>query len=448
MDQALSRGLREKLDASGKDCPEASLLAAFYDRALPPAEASRWETHFSACARCQEQLAVLARTEPALAEVRVAAEPSPFRRFWTARWLAPLATAAAALILWVAVRPAPPTVTAPTLSDATQPVLERQQPAAPDAKMAAKTAEADQFETDATRKKADANVGATQEKRAEGKLQDAAPAPKKPSQFDELQASGARDRAAPVAMESKAEETQAQVGSAQTSAQTTRAQVSTPASQPAGQPPAQKETEVTSAAQSPALGRMDPTARRDAALAQKTAEPDAAEKSREAEARRPRAGLAAPPRQEETVPADKSATNDLKRKQDASESPALRLEAGVFRGGPVLAVAPGGKVLWRVGSAGTIEKSSNAGKTWTPQVTPVTADLFAASAPSGKVCWVVGAAGTILRTVDGEKWEKVASPVETDLHSVSARDAANASVITADGKTYVTSDGGRTWQQK
>jgi hypothetical protein len=193
---------------------------------------------------------------------------------------------------------------------------------------------------------------------------------------------------------------------------------------------------------------MDPTARRDAALAQKTAEPDAAEKSREADARRPRAGLAAPPRQQETVPADKSATNELKKKQVASESQNLRLEAGFFRRGPMLAVAPGGKVLWRVGASGVIEKSSDAGKTWTPQAAPVTANLFAASAPSGKVCWVVGAAGTILRTVDGEKWEIVTSPVQADLQAVSARDAANASVTTADGKTYLTSDGGRTWQQK
>jgi hypothetical protein len=444
MDQALKRSLRENLGASGKDCPDAALLAAYYDRALPSAEASRWEAHFSACARCQEQLTVLARTEPALADVSPATETSLFRRFWTARWLAPLATAAAALVLWVAVRPGPPTLTTTTVSESTQPAVARPQSAAPDAKLAAKTAGPEQFETDALRKKADANVGATQQKRMEGKLQDGALAPKKPSQVDELRANESRDRAATLPAERKAEEAQAPAASGQISAQTTRAQATLPASQPAGQPTGQKETEVV-AAQTPAPGRIDPTARRDAALTQKSAEPDAADKSREGEARRP----GAPPRQEENVPAEKVATSELKSKEAVTaDSQRQRMQAGLFRAGPLLAVAPGRKVMWRFGAGGMIEKSSDAGKTWTMQASPVTADLRAASAPSVKVCWVVGAAGTILRTVDGEKWEQVESPTLADLQLVSARDAANATVTTVEGKIYVTSDGGRTWRQK
>jgi hypothetical protein len=441
MDAALARSLREKLDASGKNCPDAALLAAYFDRALPPDEAARWEAHFSACARCQEQLAVLARTEPALAETSAAAEPGVFRRFWTARWLAPLATAAAAVALWVVVRPTPPVPATPPLSDMSQPSVERPQPAAavPDATLAGKSVGPAQAGKDATRDKSDAITRGAYAQRAEGKLQSAAPEPKKPSQCDELPASGARDRVPAVAAERKAEETEVQTRAAQIPAPASQSQMPRPASQPADQAAGQKETEIA-AAQAPPVGRMDPAVRRNEALPARTAESDSAEK------RRATAPPGAPPRQEEVLPAEKSASSELRKKQIESQS--IREGMLAFRSPQIVATAPGGKIVWRFGPGGLIEKSSNAGKTWTRQASPVAADLRAGSAPSADVCWAVGTAGTILRTADGEKWEKIAAPAEMALQAVSARDADNASVTTADGRTFVTSDGGRTWRQK
>ncbi len=103
----LRRALSQRLDTSGKECPDASLLAAYFDRELTPAEA-KWELHFSTCARCQGQLAALARSEPR-------AEQPALRRFWHLpvrqaglRWIAPLATAAAAAALWIVLRPTLP----------------------------------------------------------------------------------------------------------------------------------------------------------------------------------------------------------------------------------------------------------------------------------------------------------------------------------------------------
>ena len=140
MEKALRRTLRERLDASGKDCPDASLLAAYFDRDLPEKEVARWETHFSSCTRCQEQLAILARTESA--ESRPAAQPAAWRRFWTLRWVAPLATAAAAVALWVALRPLPPDVTALRTGEIAQRAA-KEEANVPLAQAPAKPAEAD-----------------------------------------------------------------------------------------------------------------------------------------------------------------------------------------------------------------------------------------------------------------------------------------------------------------
>jgi hypothetical protein len=114
--------------------------------------------------------------------------------------------------------------------------------------------------------------------------------------------------------------------------------------------------------------------------------------------------------------------------------------------------APGGKQLWRIGPAGSLEHSKDAGLNWIQQISGVYTDLLAGSAPSAKVCWIVGNAGTILRTTDGgTHWTKLDSPVTNDLTGVRADDAKHAWIWfvpdqqTGLVKTYQTSDGGRTW---
>ena len=74
-----------------------------------------------------------------------------------------------------------------------------------------------------------------------------------------------------------------------------------------------------------------------------------------------------------------------------------------------------------------------------------TQDLTAGAAPEPTVCWVVGRAGTVLVTTDGRTWQPVAFPEPVDLVAVQARDGRAATVITADGRTFRTADGGRTW---
>ena len=81
MDGLLRRSLARDSRASG-DCPEAELLAAYFDQSLGADEAAGYELHFSQCARCREQLAAMARAgaeqsaapalEPALVNARAA----------------------------------------------------------------------------------------------------------------------------------------------------------------------------------------------------------------------------------------------------------------------------------------------------------------------------------------------------------------------------------------
>jgi hypothetical protein len=109
--------------------------------------------------------------------------------------------------------------------------------------------------------------------------------------------------------------------------------------------------------------------------------------------------------------------------------------------------APGGQVSWRVGQAGIIEFSPDAGKSWTVQPSGVIGDLLSGSAPSGKVCWIVGRAGTLLRTTDGgAHWQKLHPPSQEDLHYVFAVDARQATVSLTNGK-YQTTDAGITWKK-
>jgi hypothetical protein len=127
-----------------------------------------------------------------------------------------------------------------------------------------------------------------------------------------------------------------------------------------------------------------------------------------------------------------------------SEKPQLRLATSI---GEVTISAPGETVSWRVGQAGVIEFSSDAGKTWTLQPSGVTTDLLGGSAPSEKVCWIVGGAGTILRTTDaGTHWQKIRPPVQDDIRTIVAVDARRVTISLTNG-SYQTTDGGATWNK-
>jgi photosystem II stability/assembly factor-like uncharacterized protein len=84
--------------------------------------------------------------------------------------------------------------------------------------------------------------------------------------------------------------------------------------------------------------------------------------------------------------------------------------------------------------------------TWATQQTGATTDLTAGSSPSTDVCWLVGRVGLVLRTTDaGRQWERAPFPETVDITAVAASNALNATVTSADGRRFQTTDGGRTW---
>jgi hypothetical protein len=167
----------------------------------------------------------------------------------------------------------------------------------------------------------------------------------------------------------------------------------------------------------------------------------------------PGSGAAAPKSQAVSADAISAVTESVEvsaAPQSAVNGRAM-LRAAALQNPHVIA-APGNKQLWRLGAAGSLERSKDKGLTWIPQLSGVYTDLLAGSAPSGKVCWIVGASGTILRTTDGgTHWSKLESPVIHDLTGIHATDATHASIWfvsdqqTGLVQTYQTSDGGRTW---
>jgi hypothetical protein len=102
-------------------------------------------------------------------------------------------------------------------------------------------------------------------------------------------------------------------------------------------------------------------------------------------------------------------------------------------------------IRWRIRGL-TIERSTDAGTTWTPQPTGARAPFTAGASPAPDVCWLVGRAGTVLVTTDGQTWNPVAFPETIDLVQVSATSAASATVTTSDARRFTTDDGGKTWK--
>jgi photosystem II stability/assembly factor-like uncharacterized protein len=110
-------------------------------------------------------------------------------------------------------------------------------------------------------------------------------------------------------------------------------------------------------------------------------------------------------------------------------------------------VSPDPMSRWRIAGGRAVQRSTDGGATWQPQPAGATSDLLAGSSPSPAVCWLVGRAGLVLLTIDGRQWRAVGSPASVDLSAVRASDARTAVITASDGRTFRTSDAGRTWTQ-
>jgi hypothetical protein len=100
---------------------------------------------------------------------------------------------------------------------------------------------------------------------------------------------------------------------------------------------------------------------------------------------------------------------------------------------------------WRLAAGGAIQHFGSDGR-WHRQYRAGNGSLTAGAAPSPQVCWVVGTGATVLRTTDGEHWQRLGFPISENLVAVSAIDASSAVVTATDGRRFATADGGRTWR--
>ncbi len=490
----LARGLRQHSEAGGVECPDAELLAAYHDRALEDAEVTRLDTHFSVCARCQQMLAALALSESelhavgddelvpageeelaarpaAMAEMHMAAAaPSapaapraaaaaptailgppgrikPKRRFWSVRWLAPALAAAAAVALWIGLRPHLFVTQTPS------PQEENKIASAPTDRVTTSETSAEPPKEIAQSAPMPSPAEAL-ESHAQGKVEEAAGAP--------LKSPAAKPRTVPAPEQPRhepgiltAETTRRQPADEKRVRRSGAAGIAAAPSvaisggkerADQAQEIQKKEAEIAGTA----------AAKPGAAEAQKTVEvTQALDKGEAGKLTQKPAGVATMPAPAPPPPASK--TEEAPQKAAKVQGGASAVAGGptgaaqlrssmVFPPARVLITTPSASVLWRVGFAGQIERSRDSGRTWLGLASNVAADLVAGSAPSETVCWAVGRAGTVLRTTDGEHWEKTASPTTADLIRVTAQDALNATVVAADRQRYATSDGGRTWR--
>ena len=102
---------------------------------------------------------------------------------------------------------------------------------------------------------------------------------------------------------------------------------------------------------------------------------------------------------------------------------------------------------WRIFVGNRVERSIDNGLTWTlVKLEPGLPAITNGAAPAGQICWLVGGRGLVLVSADGTTFTRVTAPAEVDLSSVQARNEREATITTADGRLFTTTDGGKSWR--
>ena len=394
-DRLIARGLTGETDASGVACPDADLLAAWFDHSLSVAEADRIEAHAASCGHCQQVLGDLARSEPAV--TRAAPLPAPARPWhWHWRWVVPLATAA--IVVMMAQR----TLRAPGETPGgapTQPGLAQPQ----------------------------STVAETREQAMPGKSAG--------DMVDAVRPAGQIARPAePVTRE--AQQVAGQAGSAARRSGIVEKAASAPTYAQ------RKEGEVAKpapAAPAPVAENLRAEARPIGGVAGGTVGGVVGGVARGRADVQAENVVVVVPAQAPTVTMRTAAS----QKSELAVRDAAELMHSTSGAGP-----SGTTATWRYGQGGIVERSADGGGTWQHQTSGVSTPLADGSAVTDLVCWLVGAHGVVLRTTDGRTWERLSFPTSVDLVSVHAWSESVATVTAADRTEYETADGGKTWRKR
>jgi len=444
MDRLLGAVLPGTLAPASAECLDAERLAGWSEGALDSEEARSVETHLAGCARCQALAAVFARTEPAPAASVSPGVVIPMRRRWSMGWIAPLAAAAAALTLWIvwpgrestsSITSAPP-VAAPSQTMAR--AEENKQKAAETEPPAAGFAEPK-------------NQARTQ-----------APADADASRLDQLKKDATARRERDVAVNPAAAPAEAPKSAAPA--------ISTVAPPPAPATPPPPPAAPASAAQTPAARPAQaapPFAQSGQAAATRPAPPPPGATNEAVSVARPELQMrdsAAAAKLEATVPPVieivtvqaqvLDAISEVNTRQVAGGVAAGRGGGGGGRGGgaravppaPPPAAAPAAAPRWRILDGTRVERSTDNGATWLPLGIDLPARLTGGASPAPSVCWLIGERGLVLLSTNGLNFERITFPAAVNLTGIRATSAEAAAIATTDGRTFITSDGGRSWR--
>jgi len=435
-DELLARHVRRAVPGEeGGACPDANLLAAYQEHALSAEEAAFCREHFTGCARCREILAALEDSEgiPAEEPARVAA-PAPGRReekkktgrpLW---WMAPAGALAAAMMLWMVTREEKEAVKTGT----TDVQVAENRPQAPPPERAAAPAPAAPAEQraaerlDVTRGPAKAQTGEKSLDKDAGVVGFISGNVAEPPVLQKDALVAAKKKAG--GLEKRAAGELSDKGDAFADASAVRSRNEEKGVTKEEAAPGAAGGALGMVSSMPAPAAAAPVAKQQEKFAVADAENKIQLKEEAA------AGAVALQR-------EKVARDDVGQRTNALEQKMLPAV--------VVIAAPGGRVQWRAGALGRIERSMDGGQSWELQASGVRAELLAGAAPGGEVCWVVGRQGTILLTTDGRNWRKISAPAAVDFVGISASDARKATVWGARaGERYSTADGGGHWTRE
>jgi hypothetical protein len=460
MDGLLRRSLAHDSVASS-DCPEAELLAAYFDQSLGADEAAGYELHFSRCTRCREQLAAMARAsgeqtadaalEPALVGARPAqaiasgpgrvaaqvkpASAAPFEmkapagkstesRWLNLKWLIPVA---AMLVLgtFIFMRFASHEATIGLNNQIAM----------------SKSAPAPQEQAAREPEKQAGDVG-TSDKSVPKNQPSTAGKPSSPQ-------SSAKP-AAGAAPNSESTQTQSKESSPPRGGTASRSAVATTARSSQG-----------TAGRAAALQSQKQSGRVAAGVAvqkyrEAASEPAPAAPAPELNASLPRIAVEtdsvnavkspapAPPPSAEQKSQAFGVTGQSLRGSTATNSLA-KTKPAQARYTETVITTPDSDVFYRIATGAFVEISEDGGVTWQRQLLNPSAEFTAGSAPEPRICWLVGRSGIVFLTEDGKSWRQIPSPTSEDLIAVLSKSASNATVASDDDRKWTTDDAGKNW---
>ena len=461
MNGLLRRSLARDTTAA-RDCPDAELLAAYFDQSLGADEAAEYELHFSTCTRCREQLAAMARAnagqqlhpadlalEPALvgarpaqvialeaartlAQAKPAASParseikfperkSPDARWLDLRWLIPVA---AMLVLGTV-------VFMRFASHETTVGLNNQvavsKPAAPPQEQTLPEPEKQARDIGTLKKTAPKNQpspeSTTSRLRSSAKPAASAESDSEPARTQKNEDQAVRGGAA-----------SSNTPTASPRASYAKGRTSSAPRQSAGAISSARVHEYQKAASEPAPAAPPP-----ALNASMVKIPVAADSAEAVKSPAP-----APPPSAETKSQAFGLTSRNVHSSTAEKSLAKTKQAEERYTETVIPTSDS-DVFYRIAGGGFVEISEDGGATWQRQLLNPSAEFTAGSAPEPRICWLVGRSGIVFLTEDGKNWRKLPSPTSEDLVVVVAKSASSATVTATDDRKWSTDDAGKNW---